>query len=115
MIFYHLLSVAAALALRGGTVEQGGARSADADNRDGIWYLNEMLDRFSEFAFQTNASVLQRHASEEKRLKGALAYVNETVAAEALELSVKSNNETAEEEQMVLSELFKFIGTMKTV
>jgi hypothetical protein len=116
MIIHVLLSVAAALALRGGTAEQGGAHSGqDADTRDGIWYLNEMLDRFGEFAFQTNASVLQRHADEDLRLRQALSTVNESVGAEALNLSVISNNETAEEEQMVLSELFKFIGTMKTV
>jgi hypothetical protein len=114
MISCWLLSGAAALALRGSTAEQVHA-GQEEDTRDGIWYLEQMLDRFGEFAHTTNTSVIPLHRQEEWRLQREVDMSPDPLVKVALQQSIAANKETLGEEQSVFAEMFKFIGTMKSV
>jgi hypothetical protein len=117
MILLLVLPAVAAALLRGATAEDhaGLPKPHDVDKRDALWHLGEMLDQFAEFANTTNATVVNRHAGEDVRLKRAFTSTTDSVAQMALMQSITENEASLREEQMVFAEMLKFIGTLDGV
>mmetsp|Transcript_51060 Transcript_51060/g.91955 ORF Transcript_51060/g.91955 Transcript_51060/m.91955 type:complete len:582 (-) Transcript_51060:127-1872(-) len=87
---------------------QGGA----ASSRETMDYLLKTLGKFQNFAQGAEQAVSQRHQVEELRLQTAMASVTDETVKEALELSVKGNEESLRETQRIYSNIASFSGSM---